>query len=265
MPDDKNLITAETVAAAAEAIASRGGKPSVRKIRDELGGGSPNLILPLLNAWRDTQKKDAPASMTAEPDESVDLPAEAVQVLDKLSRHIADVFSQLLQVERTRAAAVQQAIQLDAEQRVAQAQEFVAQRIGDLEARAAAKLAEAREEAQSLAEQLAVTEAERDNLRLRLQEAEERAKTADADRRRSAELHSEQMRQIEGAHKAIDNERREQLIRLEAKLTTSQQEVRALKERVSGLAAGQIKKASERAQKAASAAKSPAKGRTDKP
>ena len=46
------LVTYESVAAAAEAIQQAGGKPSVRAVMSQLGGGSPNAIGPLLNEWR---------------------------------------------------------------------------------------------------------------------------------------------------------------------------------------------------------------------
>ncbi|OYW96389.1 MAG: capsule polysaccharide export protein [Pseudomonadales bacterium 32-61-5] len=46
------LVNFEAVAAAAESITKNGGKPSVRSVIAELGGGSPNAILPLLNEWK---------------------------------------------------------------------------------------------------------------------------------------------------------------------------------------------------------------------
>lgn len=46
------LVTFENVARAAEAITAEGRRPSVRSVIDELGGGSPNAVLPLLNEWK---------------------------------------------------------------------------------------------------------------------------------------------------------------------------------------------------------------------
>ena len=43
-------ITEETVAAAARQLVEAGEKPSVRKVTALLGGGSPNLVAPLLKA-----------------------------------------------------------------------------------------------------------------------------------------------------------------------------------------------------------------------
>lgn len=51
------LVTRELVFEAAEAlVAELGGKsPSVRRVRERLGGGSPNAITEFLREWRDTQ------------------------------------------------------------------------------------------------------------------------------------------------------------------------------------------------------------------
>ena len=46
------LVTFESVAAAAQKLLDEGGKASVRAVIAELGGGSPNAVLPHLNAWK---------------------------------------------------------------------------------------------------------------------------------------------------------------------------------------------------------------------
>lgn len=46
------LVTAESVKAAAQALASTGRKISVRAVIGELGGGSPNAVLAHLKSWR---------------------------------------------------------------------------------------------------------------------------------------------------------------------------------------------------------------------
>ena len=46
------IVTFESVAAAAQAIAQEGGRPSVRSVIAYLNGGSPNAVLPLLNEWK---------------------------------------------------------------------------------------------------------------------------------------------------------------------------------------------------------------------
>lgn len=48
----KNLVSYETVAAAAESLSKDQKRVSVRSVMGVLGGGSPNAILPLLNQWK---------------------------------------------------------------------------------------------------------------------------------------------------------------------------------------------------------------------
>lgn len=59
------LVTRESVFGAAEALAAeQGGKsPSVRRIRERLGGGSPNAITEFLREWRDGQLAARAASV----------------------------------------------------------------------------------------------------------------------------------------------------------------------------------------------------------
>ena len=47
-----NIVSYETVAAAAESLAKQDKRQSVRSVIAELGGGSPNAVLPLLNQWK---------------------------------------------------------------------------------------------------------------------------------------------------------------------------------------------------------------------
>jgi chromosome segregation ATPase len=46
------FVTKESVAAAAQALTDAGQRPTVRGVILHLGGGSPNAVLPLLNAWK---------------------------------------------------------------------------------------------------------------------------------------------------------------------------------------------------------------------
>ncbi|KJZ03183.1 mucin, partial [Halomonas sp. S2151] len=61
-------ITYEQVATVADALVGQGEKPSIQRIREQLGTGSPNTIHRHLKAWRATQ---APAERRAArlPDE----------------------------------------------------------------------------------------------------------------------------------------------------------------------------------------------------
>ena len=48
----KPLVTYESVTAVADALASQAQRPTVRAVIAALGGGSPNSVLPHLNAWK---------------------------------------------------------------------------------------------------------------------------------------------------------------------------------------------------------------------
>lgn len=60
-------ITEETVAAAARQLVEAGEKPSVRKVTALLGGGSPNLVAPLLKAWKGAQPRLKAAEIQLDP------------------------------------------------------------------------------------------------------------------------------------------------------------------------------------------------------
>lgn len=63
-------VTLEQVAAAADQIKSEGQKPSVRAIREILGGGSMGTILRLLNRWKEEQILESEKRTTT--DDSLD-------------------------------------------------------------------------------------------------------------------------------------------------------------------------------------------------
>lgn len=48
----KNLVNLATVSRACDEIVKSGNQPSVRKVMEHLGGGSPNRIAPLVKRWR---------------------------------------------------------------------------------------------------------------------------------------------------------------------------------------------------------------------
>lgn len=60
-------ITEETVAAAARQLVEAGEKPSVRRVIAILGGGSPNLVAPLLKAWKEAQPRVRAAEIQVDP------------------------------------------------------------------------------------------------------------------------------------------------------------------------------------------------------
>lgn len=60
-------ITAEQVHAAASAIKTEGGKPTLRAVRERLGAGSMGTINKLLNGWKDLQERQIVANLVLPP------------------------------------------------------------------------------------------------------------------------------------------------------------------------------------------------------
>src|SRR5271155_5132186 len=97
-------ITARDVEFAADALLRLGHRPTIEKIRDKIGRGSPNTINPMLDVWwkRLSSRLDAgPAALHRLP-ETVAHVAEALwmQALDEARRRVAQELSR-----ETRAAA----------------------------------------------------------------------------------------------------------------------------------------------------------------
>lgn len=90
------LVSFETVASAAEAISKDGGKPSVRSVIAQLGGGSPNSVLPLLNEWK--------AGRVAVRSSDIELDPRIGQIIAELVKSAAD---QSARAAEERAADVQ--------------------------------------------------------------------------------------------------------------------------------------------------------------
>lgn len=75
------LITDESVADAAEELSAAGSNPTVRAIREKLGGGSNSSILTALNAWK-KEKKDRVAL------EDIEVPETIIEHADVLIARI---------------------------------------------------------------------------------------------------------------------------------------------------------------------------------
>lgn len=107
------------VDAACEAILARGERPTVDRVRDHLGGGSPNRLTPLVRAWKarwragartppppslDTEQRPAETPVVAQP--AVDALSNAVEALrsalDGLPRAFVQVASVAAETERRR-------------------------------------------------------------------------------------------------------------------------------------------------------------------
>jgi colicin import membrane protein len=87
-------ITYPEVEAAIHAIIAQGGNPTINRVRDKLGTGSPNTILTHLNAWRAA----APVIARKAPELPADLQAALVAELERQAAQArAEPEKQLLQ------------------------------------------------------------------------------------------------------------------------------------------------------------------------
>ena len=82
-----SLITAEAVFAVADAIVAEGRTPSLRAIRESLGGGSFATILPFLRSWRLNNESQASVGHK----DMEDLPPAVMASLDGLIASAAQV------------------------------------------------------------------------------------------------------------------------------------------------------------------------------
>lgn len=83
------LVNFESVAAAAEAIITDGGKPSVRTVTAYLGGGSPNAVGPLLNQWKVSRPSLRATDIQIDPRVG-QLIAEMIQKASEQAAHAAE-------------------------------------------------------------------------------------------------------------------------------------------------------------------------------
>jgi colicin import membrane protein len=84
------MATQTEVDAACEAIAARGERPTVERVRVELGGGSPNALTPMVRAWKEArQQPHADVQQVGIHADPVPLPAAIQRVLDGMSAAVA--------------------------------------------------------------------------------------------------------------------------------------------------------------------------------
>lgn len=132
------IVTFERVAEAARQLSDKGQKPTVRAVMAELGGGSPNAVLPLLKQWKTSEPALRPPEITLDPGIvqlltrqiatlTQDATADMAQQLEALQAD-ADVLGAAGQLAEQRV----QSLQVELEEARAQAQLQAAQ----LEARA---------------------------------------------------------------------------------------------------------------------------------
>ncbi len=184
-------VQMEEVWAAADAVLSLGERPTIERVRQQLGRGSPNTVGPMLDGWYATLAKrlQAPAD-PAHPAEGADEPAVPAPVL----RAAKALWARALQQAGEAAAAgiAQSRSELEAQAKALHlAQEELAkekQRLDDrseayavaLQSRDA-QIAEAARQAQELQQQLLACQRQLDTAR---SENAQLRKAADADRKR---------------------------------------------------------------------------------
>jgi DNA repair exonuclease SbcCD ATPase subunit len=144
-------ITEEDVSGAADAIVGRGERPTIERIRAELGRGSPNTVNRHLDAWWATLPKRLAPQADDLPDEVVQLARRIwAQVLPVANRsaeqHFADTARALNEREQRLHAA--EAAGMEKQRALSDARIALDRRIGELEAALATRdqaLTEARQ------------------------------------------------------------------------------------------------------------------------
>lgn len=104
-------VQLEEVVEAADALLARGLKPTIERVRQHLGGGSPNTVSPLLDVW--FERLSARVAGVAVPTED-DLPANLRSAWNHAKHEALTLATQMLQEDR--AALEQGRAQLSADQ-----------------------------------------------------------------------------------------------------------------------------------------------------
>lgn len=174
-------ISQQDVFDAADALLERGERPTIERVRREIGRGSPNTVNPLLDAWWQSLSD----RVKGEGEEEGQLPrallASIQELYEKLQRSAIEdanevLAERLLRVEERETDLARQAAELEAkglalnapletlkDQLSAQTQASQAQIAAERDLRKA--LAEAQADARRLSTLLAKSEGERENLR----------------------------------------------------------------------------------------------------
>jgi len=220
------LVTFENVARAAESITAEGRRPSVRSVIEELGGGSPNAVLPLLNEWKSGRPSIHSSDIELDP-----------QLAIVVKSMIAKASEQAAKAAEERAADVQ----ADAEA-IAEAGREAESRAVELEALLAdaektiSDRDQALEIARSTADQAATAAKEKlFELDKKLMDERERAETASKALAR-AEVKLEQIPVLEAEVKRLSLIEKEAAV-LTAKLDSANAAIADLKQRLVDLEA----------------------------
>jgi hypothetical protein len=105
-------ITAAQVAQAADALVGEGKQPTIRGVRDRLGGGSPNTVHRHLTAWQETR----PPAVAAAPELPASLTASiAAEIERATAKARAEIEGYLVQAQTEAADLAQAGEVLEAE------------------------------------------------------------------------------------------------------------------------------------------------------
>ena len=136
------LVTFESVAAAAEKLTNDGSKASVRAVIAELGGGSPNAVLPHLNAWKNGRPLVRASDIPLNP-EIARLIAEQISSASAIAAKTAEEKASDVQADAeavAEAGRAAEALVADLEQSLGQAQAEISTTTRALENLAAERL-----------------------------------------------------------------------------------------------------------------------------
>jgi len=204
-------ITQEQVNAAADALVTAGERPTVEKIRAQLGTGSPNTVLRMLETWR-----GALAERLNQVLSLPDLPAEVGQAFTECWRlamvHANTAARSSLSQEQNALLAAQTSLTQERkiyENAVASAQEFakIADQARDI---AETRLLDLQRLVEQQANQLAELTQQRDGLQARMNQLVDSLETHKRDAATEREAQVAHIRAIEDrAHAEIDRAREE--------------------------------------------------------
>lgn len=147
-------IQLEDVLGAADALVDAGLKPTIERVRQKLGRGSPNTVSPMLDVWFSTLGQRLKGVPSVADEEARKLPLEVVQIAQRfwdLATHNARQ-AQLQQTEATRRELELQQAALDARELHLQQREAAFE---ETRQRLDAALASSQQEREALGRQLA--------------------------------------------------------------------------------------------------------------
>jgi predicted nucleic acid-binding Zn-ribbon protein len=118
------VATQDDVNRACEAIAARGERPTVDRVRGELGGGSPNNLTPLVRAWHDARKHLAlPIRKPAAMPEPGSLPPTLQRAFTVMTAALDATIAEITATERRQARSEIEAAAAAAQRQIEEARQ----------------------------------------------------------------------------------------------------------------------------------------------